>query len=317
MKATASAGFPAAKCGGAGPEFNELVEEYKEWEKARRERIEVMIWGNDWKKHKGGHIEGEHFALSGDLREAYVDIDKKRVKMTPAQRAHLYVRRAEYSYENHFKPFLGEKHYEPEVKWEISMWQNTKDLLTAGNRLVGITQDCISTYKARLITVPDRGKDGNLHQSVIFNLALLFIEEYNGFVEGGLPDWYWEGFAHYMEYEEFGDIENNCNDEAAGTEGLMGDQLERRTKMLVRKGRFPRLTEFADLNVAKLTPDMRLVGWSIIDWMHKEFTPRQMEIFVKTLKRTKSQSQAFRDAIGIKYSEVTEIWSEWVLENYR
>ena len=80
------------------------------------------------------------------------------------------------------------------------------DLLLAGEQARGITQPCASTYQAKLLTIPDEGKDEDLHQAISFLIALLFIEEYNGFVDGGLPDWFWEAFAHYIEYAEFKNV---------------------------------------------------------------------------------------------------------------
>ncbi len=303
-------------CHGAQAEWDELMKEYKAWLEKRRERIDKMVFGDDWEEHHIEHVEGRHFVVSGTIRPGIVYLGKKRVKMSAMDRAHLFLDRAEDLFENHFLPLLGLKEYTPEKKWEITMWSRTDELLTAGSRLVGITQDCISTFQARLITVPDRGGDKSLYQAIVFNLGLLMVEEYKGFVEGGLPDWFWEGFAHYLEYEIFDNVANNCNDEALGTSGLTGRHLRKRVKTLVKRKRYPKITDFGELNVSRLGAMERLVAWSLIDWIKNAYGPKKLELFIRIVKRTKSQAQAFRDAIGVKYTDVMDEWAAWVKENY-
>ncbi len=304
------------KCNGAQAEWDGLVESHNKWLEKRRERIDKWVYGDDFKKMKIGHAESEHFIVGGTLRDSTVYINNKPLKYKARERAHLFLERAEKCYVDCFLPSFGLSSYKPQEKWDMTFWSGSGEILKASNRLVGISQAGVSTFQARLLTIEDVGDDKVLHQAVIFNLALLWVEEYDGFVLGGLPDWVWEGFAHYVEYSTFGSVENNCNDEALGTEGLRGKNLENRVKQMVKKGNYPKITEFGELNVSKLTPEARLEAWSIIDWFVKEHKPKKFELFIKLLKRTKSQPQAFRDSVGLKWDEVSAEWAKWALSAY-
>jgi hypothetical protein len=87
--------------------------------------------------------------------------------------------------------------------------------------------------------------------------------------------------------------------------------------MLAKSKKCPEFVSFANLNVAKLGKDERLMGWSLFDWLHEVYGPKKIELFVVISKRTKNQAQAFRDAFGLRYDEIQQEWKPWVLENYR
>ena len=304
------------KCKGAQKEWAEREKEYREWLAKRREKIDRMVFFEDWEKYKIGHVEGEHFIICGTTKASVVYINNKPVKMNERERSHLFLRRAEKMYKEQFLPMMGLKAYEPEEKWEMTFWRTTKEVLQASNRLIGITQAGVSTAQARLITVEDTMDDKKCYQAVMFNLALLLVEEYEGFVDDALPDWFWEAFAHYVEFDIFGNVKNNCNDEALGTEGLKGKGFRRKLKQMVKKKKVPNIEQWGGLNVSRLSPDARMVGWSLIDWIIKDFGPKKLALFVRIVKRTKSQAIAFRDALGVKFTDVMSEWSKWVLKNY-
>ncbi len=303
-------------CKGAQSEWDILAADYDKWIEARRERIDKWVFGKDAAKYKVGHSESEHFVVCGTLKDGNDWDGRKSAKMSARQRAHNYLRICEEIYKEHFLKLLGLDDYHPQEKWELTIWGGGGEIEKASNRLVGNTQTCISTFQGKLLTIPDSSGRGHT-QAIIFNLFCLVIQEYEGCEWKALPDWFWEGYAHYVENAAFGSVENNMADEAAGAGGgLGGSNFDKRLKVMFKSGRYPNIVDFGDLNVSKLGFRERLMAWGLIDWIHKAYGPKKLELFVRILKRTKSQAMAFKDAIGVPFHEVSAEYCKWALENY-
>ena len=312
---------PCTKCNDAkaAEEFAAGTAELESWIESRREKLDRNVFLQEADQHKCGHVEGEHIVVCGTIKPGTLEIGKKRIKADPKMRAHVYLQRSEECFEKYFLPMLGLNAYTPQLgKWEVTLWGTEEETLQASHRLVGNRQAPVATAEARAVTIYDNYDDKTLHGVVVHNLTHLMIEEYKGFVDGGIPDWFWEAMAHWVEYKVMGSVENNCNDEATPLDNaLSGKELENRTLMLAKSKKCPEFVSFANLNVAKLGENERLMGWSIFDWLHDVYGPKKIELFVVISKRTKNQAQAFRDAFGLRYEEIQEEWKPWVLENYR
>ncbi len=302
-------------CFGAQAEWDALETAYRKWLEARREKIDIWVFGNDYLKYGIQHVEGDHFIVCGTFRGGTDWDGRTTKKMTAKERAENYIRMTEGIYRDHFLKHVDMPDYTPSEKWELTIWNGGRQIDIASNRLIGITQGGISTFQGKLLTIAD--SSGSSHyQSIIFNLFYVIIQEFEGNVARALPDWLSEGYAHYIEVCAFGQVANNFSDEAAGGGSLSGGNFEPKLKQMVKSGKYPDIVKFGNWNVSKLGYAEKMVAWGLIDWIIKGYGPKKFRLFIQVLKRTKDQAQAFRDAIGVRYSDIHKEWGEWVLANY-
>ncbi|MDZ7815706.1 MAG: hypothetical protein U5N86_06800 [Planctomycetota bacterium] len=303
-------------CLGAQAEWDRLVKDYKEWEKERRERIDQWVFGDEAGKHKVHHVESDHFVVCGTFKGSTDWNGRRTTRMSAMERSENYLRLTEKIYSEQFLKLLDLENYEPEEKWEITIWSGPGEIEKASNRLIGNTQTCISTFQGRLITTPDSSGESH-YQSIIYNLFYCIIQEYKGFVDGGLPDWFWDAYAHYVELAVFGRVANNMSDEALGGSGsLSGSNFGKRLKVLARRGKCPDVIQFNSKNVGRLLYQEQMMAWGIIDWIYREYGGDKLQLWIEVAKRTRSAGMAFKDSIGIPISEVKEEFEKWAIKNY-
>ncbi|MFA4987484.1 MAG: hypothetical protein WC712_12955, partial [Candidatus Brocadiia bacterium] len=301
-------------CHAAQAEWDAKSKQYDKWLEERKDKVERTAFLKDPEKRNVQYIEGEFFYVSGTIRACDVMEGNKRIKMTAGERAALYIKRCDSMYRDRFYKTVNTTDHKPKAKFNVTLWSKVADCLDAAQRLAGARQAGLSTG-GTVITVEDSSGDQEVYKMVIHGSGHMILYEYSDYVAGGVPDWFLEAYSHWMEYQIFGEVTMNCAAEG-GAGGLTGRSLENQIKMIIKNPRMPNIMDFCNWEMSKLDPQMRLVSFGLVDWMIKGLGGKKLDLFLVVFKRTKSVAQSFRDAYGIKLTDVMEEWKKWVIENY-
>jgi len=290
----------------------------------RRNLYDLLIFGREFEKEHIQHIEGEHFKEITTVRG-----DKLfKIPVSPHQMAHLYMFRCEEAFTTFAGMVEAPANYQPSPygKWQLLMWSTVDQELKASHKMVGNTQYPLATGNARLLTIcpfkPDSNNreeaiddEENFH-NVIHNMVHIMFEEWGGFVDGCFPWWFYEGSSHWVEYRLFNRVLSYCGGEAAKELVARDKKWETLIYKLAIESKDPPLLSMSNMKMQDLTFNHRLKSWSIVDWMMNTGTKKQFIEFIRTLKRSKSEGNSWRDGYEIAISEVDAKWKEWALVMY-
>lgn len=128
--------------------------------------------------------------------------------------------------------------------------------------------------------------------------------------------WFYEGTVHWIEYYLFNRVTAHCSDEAGELNNVRDKKWERLIYDLVKDKKDKPLPDLTYVKMQDLNFNMRLKGWSLIDWLWREKGGEKIQQFVKILKATKNEAQAWRDVFNITIDQVDGMWRPWVLERF-
>ena len=209
------------------------------------------------------------------------------------------------------------------------MWGKVEQELKCSHKMVGNTQYPLATANARLLTIcpwkpPADGGigrateifDNEFFHMVLHNIVHLFFEEWGGWVDGCYPMWFYEGTAHWIEYRLFNEVTAHCSDEAGKQMQVKTKKWEKLVYKMLKEKKDTPLPNLSGVKMQDLTFNMRLKGWSLIDWIYDTGKAQKLNLFVKVLKRSKDEAQAWRDTYGLTMDEVDEQWEKWAKKKY-
>ncbi|MDZ7815744.1 MAG: hypothetical protein U5N86_06990 [Planctomycetota bacterium] len=306
----------------AKSEFEAVRKKLETFLEERQRAYDFLIFGPGYEKHEVNHIETENHRVVSTLEGCRIF----RKSITGHQRTRLYCMRVEDCY-SYFRELLAIPDYKPSVygKYQLLMWGKVDQQLKASNKMVGNTQYPLATGNARLLTItpfePQGGRpagysDDRLHHDVVHNMVHIYCEEWDGWVDGCFPMWFYEGVSHWIEYRTFARVASYCTDEGGELHSARDKHWERLVYKLLKKGKDTPLLQLSPVKIQDLDFDMRLKGWALVDWMFHQGGGEKIRTFLKVLKKSKNEAQAWRDSFGLTMQEADDKWKEWAIEHY-
>ncbi len=293
------------------------------------------------------------------LQTKLPSVEPKARVLDPWLRAHLIAQRLEEHY-SRFLEFLGRKDADfPEGtvawntqgtymgqgpylgqkgKYEVLVLPSLGQFRAYLNANYGLTTqkpqrwNIIPRDTLQFVTRLDEGKlklDAALHNSLIFNLTINFIDGYKHYSYDP-PVWIREGLGHW--FERNNDPRFNSFDSSEGGTADMFNKVDWEPEVvkLVGKSEAPTFAQLVNIrNYAELQKAHHLATWSVVDFLqraHPTFLPALLSR-IKGLTNAEFrddgtelpnvQREAFKELLGWSYGQLDTAWREFVLANYR
>ena len=170
--------------------------------------------------------------------------------------------------------------------------------------------------------------DEALHGHVVFNLGINLLDGYKHY-SYETPIWIREGLGHFLEREINPKFNTFDSAEGAVADKTNKEHWEPEVKKLVQQGEAVRMAELVALkSYAELTQRHHYTSWSMIDYLLKVNPDGFACLNDRLHGRTNSKGvgdgsnlddahrDAFKECIGMGYSEFDAAWEEWVMANY-
>ncbi len=263
-------------------------------------------------------IETAHFVLVFEIES--LKVGRKRLKAHPLH--HLYAQRLEEIYTLYCEELgVGEGEFAEKVPvfvWKFSFDQEEGSLRfckqsgIAGVRLHGV-EPAYSVCGARSFFP----KDEDLHRNLAHNVAQVLFSHQNpsGWIGNRKGGWAEEGLAHWFEDRLFGRCDNFCYEEQASHGGMRAGNFKLFARKLVERDAAPAMAQVFEQNSDTLSPDMRVVAMSYVDYLLERDGAR----FGQLGKQLRA-GESTRDALGAVFEltplEFERRWKAWVLETY-
>ena len=238
---------------------------------------------------------------------------------------HLYLERLEDLYAR-FKSLLGlEKDFGPSMspRWRVFCWLTEKQQQAVSFRIAGLSTSNNTLWLPDFYSTWNEADDDFLYHRIVHSVAILLNEDYNKYVYNGIPVWFDEAVAHWLEYDIFGILQVFNEGEVTFQPNCPVKKLRKVIKReLKSKGkRLPPLRSFMENDLDNLTGWERIKGWSLVDWLKnacKKGTLRKLNIeFNRTYPDSKDQTIAFKNVLKMTCEDIDEAWAKWALETYR
>lgn len=214
--------------------------------------------------------------------------------------------------------FAFEKVAHGDNRYPMFIWRTDAQDKACRTRMTGGANTRYTQWTVHSMHDSDNGNDEMLLHKVVHNGTEQILVSYIKWPPGKydfVPYWFNEGLSHWMEYTLLGSVRVCSRHELPIDISVPPVGLRSRVYRAVKSGNYNRLTTFADWNLDKLTPDQRVIGFSLVDYLLTD--TKRLRDWLKHYKDHLNQSAAFRDAYGDTMSDFENKWEKWVLETYK
>jgi hypothetical protein len=346
---------PCPKCKPAPPReaLEKQRSKLEAWVRARRTDVEAVLFGDrsSLMAHLVGapvrHAESENFRLVANIRPLPVKCfhvpeglfkglpsrSPQKKKFSPEHYDWINLKRSEDVLRKFKEIFKNQGSFRSaatnyykdifkaaEGKYDVFLWNRVDLHRTCARKFFG-AEDELGVYKhgARLTTAVGVDEytrnDESIYRYLVHMVSHLCIEAYDHEIGYDFPSWIPEGFSHYMESLFFGDFKITCYWELK-TPIRIPKKVREKVLALVATGTYHPAATLIKMAYNTMDQKAHIQIWSLFHYL-VEATPREKFIkFLRELKRTRNQLEAFKTAYGYSLILIDDPWMEFVRKNY-